>query len=141
MCFNAKSYDALATIANKDIKVYKVLGLDEGVLTSVLKDHRWVAGTEYKEPRFERITKNWTKDLDYGFHSYRTLEIAKKNRKLWGAQSKIYEMKIPRGSLYFMNSEQIISDSMILVSNKPARAPRTVKATVNGKGKTKRKAK
>lgn len=110
-------------IATRDLKAYKKLILLKGDLKSPYRGRTyWVKG-ELKRARGWKSNAEFY--IDNGFHAYRTLAIARRN-----VGGDIFECIVPKGSKYFKNAEQIVSNQMTLKSKRPV--PKVKK---NGKRK------
>lgn len=95
-------------VAKKDIIVYKVLRRDN---TSPYKDFLYQKGREYYRygKIFKiKITKDywgelWRIKIEDGLHSYTSFKVAGGSK--WGNQ-KVVKMIIPKGALYFENTDK-----------------------------------
>lgn len=108
MCFYIDAnIQATEKIATRDLKAYKKLNNLQGNLVSPFRHNtKWVKG-ELKKARGWKPNPDYT--IDNGLHAYRTLAIARRN-----ASGLIFECIVPKGSKYFENNEQIVSNQMIL---------------------------
>jgi hypothetical protein len=128
MCFDIRKKDSVASIATKDIIAYKVLKVSDGVLYSPYQSSfHWTAGKLEMVGNFRRLNVNGA--IFEGFHCLRSLAHAKDFKKdgYRYTHYKIFQMIIPKGALYWINSTQIVSDQVKLVSDKPFRQKRKKK--------------
>lgn len=113
MCFYINNnIQATEKIATRDLKAYKKLDILGGELLSPYRGKtKWVKGKLKKARGWE---SNPTYVIDHGFHAYSTLTIARKQTNM-----PIFELIIPKGSKYFKNGLEIVSNQMILKSKTP----------------------
>lgn len=121
MCFTRVIVEGFAQMAKEDIFAFKILkedSLEKGLLRSPSQTGTvWKANKLKKEPNFERIAKGLS--INYGLHCCKTLEDARNyNHSTYytNGSNEVYQVKIPKGSLYWENNTQICADQMILVS-------------------------
>lgn len=121
MCFNIER-QKVAKVATKDITCFKALdtrgiGTPSNPFTyhSPMNTCEWVP----QKQKSVTIVRVCNSDIRKGFHAGKIYAEAKN----YGG--KIYEMVIPKGSLYFENSCQFVAERMTLVSGKQLiKAPR-----------------
>lgn len=126
MCFTRKPYDKVrANIAKEDIFAYKWLKRDRKLKTlkSPYEDFQWKQGEVYTEKRFSEEVADRESNIYRGFHSllsikhatvFAVLAISLRNCHL-------YKVCIPKGSLYYINDSQIVSNKCYLVDDKAVR--------------------
>lgn len=139
MCFTRKSV-ALETakIAVKDIITYKIFRKHpNGYYISPSRNYKWQADKELKAP-LKRVLDKYDVYIHKGFHSIKTLRDAKAYNSYHFTFSKcsILKVTIPKGSIYWENDTQIVSDTMILPSTSIASLEKPVKKVVKPAKKT-----
>lgn len=119
MCFIRRPYlGGVAQIATHDISAFKWLRKAGGKLES---PHRtgtsWEQNIIVEASSFPRLTD--TSEVHVGLHSVKTIVDA----KVYFSQNLnhesnvcLYKVTIPKGSLYWENETQYVSDRMILQS-------------------------
>lgn len=108
MCFTKTRKKDKAVIANRDITVYKALnGYLEFLMSPYYSGGRyWKVKEELEEKGF--VEESNAKFLSYGFHSCKTIRSA----RLHG--DHVYEFIIPKGTLYYENRSEYISNKIYL---------------------------
>ena len=106
-------------IADRDKVVYKVfIKSREGELKSVFREMPYKRNTLY-ETKFE-IAAGFVEDrkvifIGAGFHSFETFTEACKFK--CGIPLVIIKCIIPKGSIYYINSEMVVVSNKIIVTN------------------------
>lgn len=119
MCFEASKPTLKARRTSVDLIAYKLLrndGYNQKILRSPIKGSSpWKRGQIREEEAFQAVS-NIVSHVDIGFHSFRTIEAAKKYRSWrdWG----IYQVVIPAGSLVHRNKTQFCSNKIVLQSTR-----------------------
>ena len=127
MCFTRKKpYDKVrANIAENDIFVYKWLDRDRKskILSSPYEDFDWEKGKVYSEPLFSMEMFDNEKNIHRGFHSLRSVKdaVLYKERSYMLRACALYKVCIPKGSLYYINDTEIVSNKCCLVDDKAVR--------------------
>lgn len=125
MCFTRKPYDKVrANIAKEDIFAYKWLQPAGKKWRNIMSPYRgfpWKEGEIYVEKSFEKELEE-DRFIDVGFHSLRSTTHAYQYRTLSLPEDcKLYKVCIPKGSYYYINDSQIVSNKCYLVSSTPVR--------------------
>lgn len=117
MCWKSKS-EVAPKIATSDIKVYKILKVEDGELKSPCQGFKWDIGIIYKTD----MTSNPCCEVNYGFHCMNYVPITDgfvwRNPNfdtLFGCLSrdKIFEAIIPTDSMYYENEYgEIVSNQL-----------------------------
>jgi hypothetical protein len=117
MCFTRKNETAFAKIAAQDIFAFKILTKR---LCSPSRGTQWTLGNYKTEPDFNRIMEGSDYSIHKGLHCCKTLKDARYyNKTTYSCRDyRIFPVKIPKGSLYWENDTQIVSDTMVLTSTK-----------------------
>ena len=122
MCLN--TYQQTESTAEKDITCYKVVhrpsvSVQPGLFISIFQDFIYKVGKHYNASHFHsRNTIKYNSrsySVYYGFHSYRTLEIA----RWWCASCDvIIKCVIPKGARYFesANTDEYCSNKIKVVA-------------------------
>ena len=130
MCFTRKPYDKVrANIAKEDIFAYKWLRRDRyryggSTLVSGFRTaFEWKKGKTYVEKDFRKEMDNGEKDIHQGFHAFHfvkdAVDFKSQHWDLSGCY--LYKVCIPKGSLYYENTTQIVSNKCYLVDDKAVR--------------------
>jgi hypothetical protein len=106
----------IANTATKNIKVHKLLTkVSEKIYESPIMDARW---TFSKVKKSKLVKKAWT-SINEGLHSFRTLSGAKKyGTALSETSDVILEAVIPKGSKYYINKTQYVSNALKIIKPK-----------------------
>lgn len=128
MCFTRKPYDKVrANIAKEDIFAYKWLSRSNSNKPphSPFYFQHWVEDKVYSEKDFQKELKENEKTIEAGFHSLRDIneavEYKDSNIHHIDVNIHLYKVCIPKGSYYYMNGSQIVSNKCYLVSSKAVR--------------------
>lgn len=115
MCFNVVSP---VKRAEEDILAYKFLVSDNGKLTSPINTSRaWVA-KKVKTARLDKSKLRFGR-IFVGLHCYKNLEKAEMS--IGWIDGKIYKAIIPKGSWYYENDDQFVSNKMMIPNKTPIR--------------------
>lgn len=125
MCFYRRPEQEKANIALEDIKCYKILHRNSHhkTIISPFWSYEWKPG----EPNTTEemvIETSWANSLTNGFHSLRNISSALHYGELEGVNGPnqaIFECTIPKGSLYWDNNTQYLSNALTLNSDTPVR--------------------
>lgn len=120
MCFTIKKGVKVAKIATEDILVYKVLRVaDNGTLWSPIQTCEWKIGKPKIEDKLPRL-RGFLGSINLGLHAKLTYKAAS-YFKGGTLNQEVFEAKIPKGSLYWINEEtnETVSDQLLIVSGKP----------------------
>lgn len=109
------------TKAKKDIKVYKLIDINGLGMCYDLnikgKLEKWTPGYWYEETTpFKGVY--WNASIKFlsidgdAFHSCKTMKVAKDKQEYW-RNTKIVEMIIPKGALYYENEREYVSSQII----------------------------
>lgn len=101
MCFHIHEDHPEAKIAEKDIKVFKVLKFKDGKTTSFFMHFDYEPNQSYTQEL--RVFRN---KIEKGFHSFSTLTKAKYDQNSWVQVTLLCEFFIPKGSKYFYNPDK-----------------------------------
>lgn len=102
-------------IAEKDIKVYKMLVKGSNELLSPYQDYPYKLRTLYSVKT--KLNNKSLNLINKGLHAY--TDIIRAERQIsYGSDRVIYEAKIPKGSLYKMGSDQDIVSNQLIVLKK-----------------------
>ncbi len=122
MCFH-NSFKTTVQIAEKDIVCWKILkqsGRRDGIFYSIFQSFEWKRNVLYRTIlTTSKVAYHSIDDLyipnciEKGFHAYRNRELARglTDFRLEG----VHKCIIPKGSRYFQNKEEIVSNQMILI--------------------------
>lgn len=128
MCFTRKPYDKVrANIAKEDIFAYKWLSRTNSSKPphSPFYFQHWVEDKVYSEKDFQKELKENERTIEAGFHSLRCIneavEYKDSNIHYIDVNTHLYKVCIPKGSYYYMNGSQIVSNKCYLVSSKAVR--------------------
>ena len=118
MCWKSKIKPELQT-AKEDIVVYKVAFLKETGIESLFQRFHYKLGCVYKMPELILLKQDCYR-VEEGFHSYNTHRAARKVHLDYtifyskGAEGHILKCIIPKGSKYYKNAKEIVSDTIII---------------------------
>lgn len=117
MCLATNQTEPL--VAKKDITCYKVVypaKAGDGVFHSEFRNFEYSLGTRYAEKEFPGTVA--VHAVHKGFHSYRTIEVARIRES---APLVLLKCVIPKGSRYYESytRDQYCSDTLIPVAWKP----------------------
>lgn len=129
MCFTRKPYDKVrASIAEEDIFAYKWLHRAYRAGGSTLVSgfrtaFEWKRGKTYFEKDFRKEMDNDERYIYEGFHAFRFVKDAVDFKpQHWDLSGCcLYKVCIPKGSLYYENTTQIVSNKCYLVDDKAVR--------------------
>jgi hypothetical protein len=116
MCFTRQQEPSFAKIAKEDIIAFKILTPS---LCSPSRGTKWISGERKFESDLPRFLNAGEYSIHRGLHCCKTLEDARHyNLTTYSTRSYfIFKVRIPRGSLYWENSTQIVCDTMILITD------------------------
>ena len=106
-------------IAEKDIVCYKVVYLQGKEIISYWFDFPYELNRKYTIPVLQPIpTPNGNIIIEKGFHSYRNIYTAKGD--IWLSLMEllpkvIVKCIVPKGSEYYINSKEMVSNQIIIV--------------------------
>jgi hypothetical protein len=107
--------------AGKDITCYKVVNPAnmDGVFRSVFQEFAYSLGVKYVEKKFAKTV--WSCTVHEGFHSYRTIDVARRHAFELSPYVVLIKCVIPKGSMYYESytKEEYCSDTLIPVAWKP----------------------
>lgn len=106
-------------VAQEDITVYKVFYPSSGGIISPFQMMPYRRNTIY-ETEFGIVKEfNESITISKGFHSYETLKIAQDSTwfSFFWDFPVIYKCIIPKGSIYYINSEMVVVSNKIIVTN------------------------
>ena len=118
MCFIRQQYPRQTALkAKEDIITFKILkkrsrGLCSPYYHSAWEKDKMVYGKLPKEIEADEV------DIYTGIHSLKTIHDAIKFIDEHSLLAGIYKIRIPKGSLYYENKTQIVSNKAILVNNR-----------------------
>jgi len=131
MCFDIKN-QTIATVAEKDIKCFKIFKIIDKQIYSPIRPDQWAVGVaNTKKAEIVRTVEeaekvNYRKEINAGLHCFPTLAKAIAYRKdTWNSgggilpRLKVLPCVIPKGSLYWKNASQYCADRLYIVSDKP----------------------
>lgn len=119
MCFWIEEGKEEPMVAQEDIIVYKYLRKAVlGGLISPLKIKWWTFVNKFFVRRV-RITANQFGEVHKGYHSYNTKDICWRS---W--DDNVYELIIPKGTKYYENSQERVSERLLIKSFKPVKTKR-----------------
>lgn len=123
MCWSTKNKNnATPIVAEKDIKAYKVLTVMGNLISSPCQYFRWKLGELYEED-IKVTTTELKTYINNGFHSLKYPPFHKDgfwhngDKKLfsWGTYDVVFEVIIPKGSVYYENKDgEIVSTALKL---------------------------
>ena len=118
MCWESKTKPELQT-AKEDIVVYKVALLKETGIESLFQRFHYKLGCVYKMPELILLSQDCYR-VKEGFHSYNTykdaFQLCLSCGFTWILGATYYVLKciIPKGSKYYKNAKEIVSDTIII---------------------------
>lgn len=105
--------------AEKDIVCYKIVNLRDKEITSYWFKFSYELNRKYTTQVLQPIfTKNGDIRIEKGFHSYRNLGIAKDYiyYDMFNLLPEIIvKCIVPKGSEYYINSQEMVSNKIIIV--------------------------
>ena len=112
MCF-VTTESVKAKIAKNDIKCWKVLfpRLGGNKYESPVESFHYHPGRKTKKVILNKVN---SRIINEGYHSYITKKDAENSSLMCGSK-EIYKMIIPKGTRYFSNSTEYVSETIILV--------------------------
>ena len=104
-------------IAEKDIICYKIVYLQGKEIISFWYDFPYELNRKYTTQVLQPIPMpNGDISIEKGFHSYRNLDTAKGDVWLSLMESLvIIKCIVPKGSEYYINSKEMVSNQIIIV--------------------------
>ncbi len=116
MCFHNIKVKEKAKVAKKDIKVYKWLQSHwDNSLRSPIQSTRWEVKKLGKARLLSEVRRGM---VDSGFHSYKS----KRHAINIPYAGDLYSFIIPKGSKYYVNKTQYVSNRMYLLTGKPLKS-------------------
>ena len=126
MCFTKKKpwytkllgIKPIPRIAFTDLYVIKVLVDDYGQLMSPFQEFPYSINTLYSQKIIVEDSKHYLKnffDIQYGLHSC-TVNGLHYMKLVKFYNSELYLAKIPRGSLYYKDSSEVVSNNLIILN-------------------------
>jgi hypothetical protein len=112
MCFET-SKTAMAKVAKSDIECWKAVYLFNGKILSACEDFEYVKNIIQLKITLEKhqsYSFGW--EIRYGYHSCKSLKEAKS----WPSYLTVKKFIIPKGTLYFSNRREYVSETIILKS-------------------------
>lgn len=109
-----------AKTAKENITCYKVIKNRNTHLISPFQDYRWYVGKLETIDKFEileSVVYKGLKDIDKGLHAYKSFDLTIKRLYYFThipEKLQIHECIIPKGSKYYENGTEIVSNQMIL---------------------------
>lgn len=114
MCFDNVNNQKEAKIAKKSIKVYKSLQYVGDKITSPYYHNIvWKKGEIKVCNSMSKSPKSPPMEINRGLHSAKTISRAKVHA------SAVFEAVIPKGSLYWENDSEYVSNALKITSAKP----------------------
>ena len=110
MCFNTSKL-ARAKIAKEDIECWKALNEINGELRSMCTDYQYIKGKINPVIKIEKVHNYYFYEIREGYHSCRTVIEAES----WGCGSVVHKFIIPKGTRYYSNRTEYVSETIILV--------------------------
>jgi len=105
MCFKVRTFGR-SHIAKRDIVCYKLLSRDnQAPFFSFYYEKNEIT------PKVPLVVKK-NKTIDYGYHSFRSLTRIKRKSKL--LYLYIRTLIIPKGSIYYKNNKEFVSNQIML---------------------------
>lgn len=118
MCFRNLA-QTKAKIAEEDIECYKFLEeRQSGLISPFYGDFHWLEKEVITAINFKKEVEEVLMDLNHGFHSSKTLNncIRYRENEEHSTSCAIYKFIIPKGTLYFENHTQYLSEKIYLAS-------------------------
>jgi hypothetical protein len=112
MCFTIDNWESPGPkVAQKDIVCYKILNRRYSPHYYPFR-YKW---NKLNERIDLKIT--WGNMISEGYHSYKKLKVIPgydNNSQVPSAKFRIYKMIIPKGTLYYENEKEYVSETIIL---------------------------
>lgn len=116
MCFSTRPSVSVAKTATKNILAYKLLkDISPTGGSSPFHDLKWEVGKPVKAPLKTKLDYS-CQSINEGLHCFKTKRGAM-NYLYKRDGHKLVPVLIPKGSKYYENNTQIVSNQMILLSN------------------------
>lgn len=117
MCFVTTSSARIAKTARKNILAYKLLkNISATGGSSPFQNLRWSVGKTVKSRLKTKLSYNG-ENINEGLHCFKTKTGALNYFYYKKDKHKLVPVLIPKGSKYYENNTQIVSNQMILLSN------------------------
>lgn len=106
-----------AKVAENDIECYKYLMTADNYLVSPFYNMTWEEKETVEASNFDPEPRL---NVEFGFHACKSIELCKHYREENEDQHLgIFKFIIPKGSLYFENPTQYLSNKIYLASKEP----------------------
>lgn len=128
MCFTRRLKDRVARITPVDIVVYKVLTVDGKILRSPSYYTIWKPG-QVVTSKLVTYFDNSSLQIEEGLHSKKTFSGTKGWTEFNPAR-KVFKAVIPKGSFYWENKTEYVSNQLKIVSDVPLTKSLEVKKRV-----------
>lgn len=115
MCFDISEKYPNALVAKRDITCYKIV-FDKGEwythhgYEAACQRYAYYPGKTTKRVDIESTRFHAT--IDEGYHSYRSLKVLKEEQERWDDSLIGIKMIIPKGTLYYKNDREYVSERL-----------------------------